>query len=154
MDTLLQDLRYAARALVKTPGFTLAAILSLALGIGANTAIFTVVNAVLLKPLPFPEPERLVQVWESRPDRGYSRNVLNSQNFLDWRERTRSFEDMAAIGGTTASVTGAGDPVAVDALMVSPSYFKILPAGPGLGRVFDDSERYESFSIQPGDIFV
>src|SRR5438128_919623 len=107
----------------KDPGFAATAILSLALGIGANTAIFTVVNAVLLKPLPYPEPERLVQVWESRPARGYFRNVVNALNFLDWKERSRSFEDMAAIAGGTANLTGAGDPVAVNSALVTSSYF-------------------------------
>ena len=140
LEQMAQDLRYAFRGMAKNPGFAATAILSLALGIGANTAIFTVVNAVLLQPLPFPEPDRLVQVWESRPSRGYFRNVINAHNFLDWREKTRSFEDMAAIGGTTASVTGAGDPVAVDALMVTPAYFSILRVTPAIGRAFTEDE--------------
>jgi predicted permease len=140
LEQLAQDLRYAFRGMAKNPGFAATAILSLALGIGANTAIFTVVNAVLLKPLPFPEPERLVQVWESNPSRDYTRNVVNAHNFLDWRERTRSFEDMAAIGGTTASVTGAGDPVSVYALRVTASYFPVLRVAPALGRAFTEAE--------------
>jgi predicted permease len=149
LEQIAQDVRYAFRGMAKNPGFAATAILSLALGIGANTAIFTVVNAVLLKPLPFPEPEQLVQVWESRPSRGYFRNVVNAHNFLDWRERSRSFEDMAAVGSTTASVTGAGDPVAVDALMVSPSYFGVLRTGPAIGRVFTAEEGRPSAPDAP-----
>ncbi len=138
LGQIMQDLRYAFRGMRREPGFAATAILSLALGIGANTAIFTVVNAVLLKPLPFPEPERLVQVWESRP--ANSHNRVNAHNFLDWRERTHSFEDMAAIQATTASVTGAGDPVAVDVMMVSASYFPILRVKPAIGRAFTEDE--------------
>jgi hypothetical protein len=107
LEQLTQDLRYALRAMRKSPGFTLTAVLSLVLGIGANTAIFTVVNAVLLRPLPFPEPDRLVQLWESKPSKGYFRNVVNPFNFLDWRERTHSFEAMAAVSGLTTNLTGS-----------------------------------------------
>ena len=85
LEQIAQDLRYAFARMRKDPGFAATAILSLALGIGANTAIFTVVNAVLLKPLPYPEPERLVQVWESRPARAVFNNVVNPLNFLDWK---------------------------------------------------------------------
>jgi len=95
-----QDLRYGARLLRRSPAFSIVAMLTLALGIGANTAIFTVVNAVLLRPLPFPDPDRLVRIWESSPQ-GYDRNVVNPHNFLDWRDRTRSFQQMAAIDGWT-----------------------------------------------------
>jgi hypothetical protein len=97
LDRLWQDARYTIRGLRKSPAFAATAVLSLALGIGANTAIFTVVNAVLLKPLSFPQPDRLVQLWETKPAQGYFRNVVNAINFLDWRERTHSFEDMAAV---------------------------------------------------------
>src|SRR5262249_43016149 len=94
LQNVWQDASYAVRGMRKNPAFALTAILSLALGIGGNTAIFTVVNAVLLKPLPFPEPGRLVQLWESKPAKGYHRNVVNGVNFLDWRELTHSFEEM------------------------------------------------------------
>ena len=85
LESLWQDVRYGARLLAKNPGFTLIAIGTLALGIGASTAIFSVVNSVLLRPLPFPEPDRLVRVWEANPKRGYARNVVNPLNFLDWK---------------------------------------------------------------------
>src|SRR6266436_1370830 len=95
MQTLLHDLRFGARMLRKAPGFTIVAVVVLALGIGANTAIFSVVNAVLLRPMPFQDPERLVVVWETSP-RTKKNNVANPQNFADWQARNRSFEAMAA----------------------------------------------------------
>src|SRR5216684_2659084 len=107
VERFIQDLRYGARLFWRSPGFSIVAILTLALGIGANTAIFSVVNAVLLKPLPYPEPDRLVHIWEGKAGGGASKNVVEPFNFLDWRERNRSFEKMAAIsGGVTLNVTG------------------------------------------------
>jgi hypothetical protein len=135
-EQFAQDLRYALRQLRKSPGFTLTAVLSLALGIGANTAIFTVVNAVLLRPLPFPEPDRLVQIWETKPSQGYFRNVVNGLNFLDWGERTRSFDGIAAVDGGTTNLTGLGDPLALPGMGVSPNFFSILGVSPGLGHSF------------------
>jgi len=97
MQNLWSDIRFGVRLLVKRPGFTAVAVLTLALGIGASTAIFTVVDTMLLRPLPFSEPSRLVRLWESAPSRGYFRNVVNPFNFMDWRDNARSFEGMAAI---------------------------------------------------------
>ena len=88
--TWLQDLRYAARALRKSPGFTVVAAMTLALGVGANTAIFSVVNAVMLRPLPFTEPDRLVRIWESNLERGWPTFAVSHPNFLDWRSRSRA----------------------------------------------------------------
>ena len=92
METILQDLRYGLRMLIKRPGFTLVAVIALALGIGANTAIFSVVNAVLLRPLPFKEPARLVNIWETRPQRGVTQNSVSYANFADWRDQNSVFE--------------------------------------------------------------
>lgn len=131
-----QDLRYGARLLRRSPAFSIVAILTLALGIGANTAIFSVVNAVLLRPLPFPEPDRLVRLWESQPAKGYHGNVVNPFNFLTWRERTRSFQSMAAISGSTSNITGEGEPLAIDGMRVSPEFFSVLGVAPFLGRAF------------------
>jgi len=140
VEQIVQDARYAIRGMWKNPGFALTAVLSLALGIGATTAIFTVVHAVLLKPLPFPQPERLVQIWESQPSKGWFKNVVSPFNFLDWRERTHSFEAMAAVSGHTANLTGLGDAVALEAMQVSPQYFSILRVFPAVGRAFDAPE--------------
>jgi predicted permease len=135
-EQLARDFRYSFRILRHSPGFTLTAVLSLALGIGANTAIFTVVNAVLLRPLPFPESDRLVQLWESKPADGDFDNVVNPLNFLDWRDRTHSFDGMAAVSGLTTNLSGVGDPVALSGMQVSPNYFSILHVRPVLGRTF------------------
>src|SRR5690242_8249732 len=93
----LQDLRYAARSLRKSPGFTVVAAVTLALGVGANTAIFSVVNAVMLRPLPFKDPDRLVQIWENNLERDRATFAVSHPNFLDWRRDARSFQSMAAI---------------------------------------------------------
>jgi len=131
-----RDGRYALRLLRKNPVFSLVAIMTLALGIGANSAIFSVVNAILLRPLPFPQPDRLVRLWETSPTRNWHRNVINAWNFLDWRDNTHAFEDMAAISGGQFNLTGYGQPVAVSGLEVSPGFFSILGVPPHLGRTF------------------
>ena len=131
-----RDARYALRLLRKNPGFAVVAILTLALGIGANSAIFSVVNAMLLRPLPFPESNRLVRLWESPAKKGGDRNVVNPWNFLEWRAHTHSFEDMAAITGGDMNITGQGEPFAIQGLSVSPGFFSILRIRPYLGRTF------------------
>lgn len=140
MTNLSQDARYAWRVLRKSPGYTAVAVLVLALGIGANTAIFSVVHAVLLRPLPYPHPERLVRLWESKPASGTHRNVVNPVNFLDWQARTRSFEQMAALHGWTSNITGEGDPLAVDGMRVTPDFFSVLGISPLMGRGFIPEE--------------
>src|SRR5215471_12257447 len=105
-SVLLQDLRYAARTLRRIPGFTAAAVLVLAAGIGANAAIFSLVDAALLRPLPFAHPARLVMLWETRPDQG--KNAVSPLNFVDWSEQARTFSAMAAISGRSGTLTGTG----------------------------------------------
>ena len=110
---LIQDLRFGLRMLAKTPGFTAAAVLTLALGIGANTAIFSVVNAVLLRPMPYPDPDRLVQLMLSSPEWAPGRNVdsINDQEFILWREERKAFKEVAAYdSGTGVNFTGNGPP--------------------------------------------
>src|SRR3989441_12312623 len=97
LETLVQDLRFAVRMLRKSPGFTAVAVLTLALGIGATSAVFSVVDRILLRALPYPEPDRIVRIWESSLKRDVPRNLVNPLNFLDWRDHSQSFESMAAI---------------------------------------------------------
>src|ERR1700740_2047922 len=135
MNTLLQDIRYGLRMLLKSPSVSIVATIALALGIGANTAIFSVVDAVLLRPLPFPDPARLMRIWECAPSRGYFRNVVNPLNFLDWRDHARSFESMAAVlGGVMTNLNAQGAPIAVPGMQVSPEFFSILGVTPICGR--------------------
>jgi len=137
LERFIQDLRYGARLFRRSPGFSIVAVLTLALGIGANTAIFSVVNAVLLKPLPYPDPDRLVHVWEGKVGEGAAKNVVEPFNFLDWRERNRSFDQMAAIsGGITLNVTGIGQPEALPGAEVTTDFFDILGTPPLMGRGF------------------
>src|ERR1044071_1632883 len=138
METLWQDLRYGARMLRKQPGFTLIAVLTLALGIGANTAIFSVVNAVLLRPLPFAEPERLVWLWDTIPQLPTAPTSL--PEFLDWKGQNQSFEHLAAFnGGSMFLDTGDGTPYTRVGL-VTPETFALLRVSPILGRTFTDEE--------------
>ena len=139
MFTLLGDLRYGVRMLLNTPRVTMAALLSLALGIGANTAIFTVINAVMLKPLPYADPDRLVMVWETAPDN--DRRWVAAANFLDWRRDARSFEALAAwdeISVNLTSIVGApfSRPERLRALSASGNLFDLLGVNAALGRTF------------------
>jgi len=136
LHSLQQDLRLALRMLRQSPGFAAVAVITLALGIGANTAIFSVVDATLLRPLPYPQPTQLVRLWETAPSRGYFRNAVNPLNFLDWREDSQSFQSMAAITGLMTNLTTHGQPIAVPGMQVSPEFFSVLDVPPLLGRTF------------------
>jgi predicted permease len=136
METLLKDIRYGVRGLWKRPGFTVVAVVTLALGIGANTAIFSVVNAVLLRPLQFRDPDRLVMIWEDATFAGFPRNTPAPANYFDWKNQTNSFEDMAATHEETFNLTGDGDPERVAAYSVSANFFPLLGVPPALGRTF------------------
>jgi hypothetical protein len=137
---LLHDLRYAARMQLKNPAFTIVAVIALALGIGANTAIFSVVNTVLLRPLPYKDPDRLVMVWEDATKAGFPRDVPTNANFIDWRDQNQVFEGMAAMANDSFNLTGAGDPERLDGTRVSASLFQILGVDPQIGRVFTAAE--------------
>src|SRR3954454_8457385 len=125
MDTLLQDIRYALRVCVRTPGFTIVAVLALALGIGANTAIFTIVNAVLLERLPFRDSSRIVVLWEANARNPGHMNVLGPSQFLRWSDRQSSFDGMAGLVDTAANLTGGGDPEEVIVQNVTERFFPI-----------------------------
>src|SRR4051812_49421860 len=114
IGTFLQDFRYGVRMLTKKPGFTLIAVVALALGIGANSAIFSVVNAVLLRPLPFAEPERLAQVWATNAKRGQTSAPTSYLNFADWRDQNRVFDHMAAYTGASAAFTYGDTPEQIE----------------------------------------
>jgi putative ABC transport system permease protein len=133
---LKHDLRYGARMLWKNPGFTAVAVVALALGIGANSAIFSVVNTVLLRPLPYREPERLVMVWEDNSKIGYPRDTPAAANYIDWRDQNQVFEGMAATADLSLNLTGAGEPERFDGKRVSANFFSLLGVEPLHGRAF------------------
>ncbi|HEU4797016.1 MAG TPA: ABC transporter permease, partial [Pyrinomonadaceae bacterium] len=135
---ILQDITYGLRWLRKNPGFTLLAVLTLAVGIGVNTAMFSVVNAVLLQPLPFAEPERIVWMAESGPE--VADRWVSYPNFLDWRARNQVFETISAFRGFSVNITGTDKPENLDARIVSSGYFKVMRATPILGRDFTDAD--------------
>jgi predicted permease len=141
MNGLIQDLRYGIRQLRKSPGFTAVALLTLALGIGANTAIFSVVNAILLRPLPYPDPARLVMVWEQNPHRGWFENIVSSANFLDWRQQNHVFAGMAAFESVPFNLTGYNRPEEVAGERVSTNLFSVLGVQPLRGRLFVPEEE-------------
>jgi len=140
METLFKDIRYGIRGLLKRPGFTVIALITLALGIGANTAIFSVVNAVLLRPLPFQKPEELVIVWEDLAFAGFPHNTPAPANYVDWKTQNQSFVDMAASRETSFNLTGDGEPERVSTYAVTANFFPLLGVQPLLGRSFTPDE--------------
>ncbi len=136
MNNLLLDLRFALRMLRKNTGFAVLAVTALALGIGANTAIFSVVYAVLLRPLPYQDAARLTILFGADLKRHDTHDVVSHPTFLDWKNRQRSFEDLAAFGGTSFDLSGENEPEQIQAMRVSPNLFPLLRATPTLGRTF------------------
>ena len=136
METLLKDIRYGVRGLIKRPGFTAIALITLALGIGANTAIFSVINAVLLRPLQFKDPEQLVIVWEDASFAGFPRNTPAPGIYFDWKNQNQSFSDMAACAEVSFNITGDGDPERVMAFTVTENFFPLFGVQPLIGRNF------------------
>jgi putative ABC transport system permease protein len=137
---LLQDVRFGLRMLRKSPGFTAVAMLTLALGIGANTAIFTVINAVLLRPLPFAEPDRLVRIWESNPPRGWPQFGVSHPNYLDWAAQARTFDALGATAGAAFTLSDGGNAERVVALAATHTFLPVLGAAPMIGRNFQADE--------------
>ncbi|HMF95508.1 MAG TPA: ABC transporter permease [Vicinamibacterales bacterium] len=144
IDTLVQDLRYGVRACLRAPGFTLLAIVTVGVGVGANAAIFSVVNATLLRPLPYPRATDLVLLTDANRVTRQSNGDASPANFLDWRERHRSFQDMAAFRQATFTLAAADHPERVAGAIVSSSFFDVLDVGPALGRRFGPADA------QPG----
>ena len=139
-DVLRQDLRFAARTLGRSPGFTATAILVSALGVGATTATFSITDHVLVRPLPFPESDRLVKLWEAPS--GYGRNELSPANYRDWKPMSTAFEAMPAYRGLSVNLVGQGEPERLEGASVTADLFPMLGAQPALGRLFTtDDDR-------------
>src|SRR5262249_34447903 len=138
IETLIQDLRYGARMLRKSPGFTFAAAITLALGIGANTAIFSVVNVVLLKPVPYYDPQRLV--WVTMLVNGNDNQSAPAKGYLNWQAESKSFEHLVAFGSGAVNWTGGGEPQRLSSVWVTANTFFALGVAPQLGRAFTPEE--------------
>ncbi|HEU4713073.1 MAG TPA: ABC transporter permease [Pyrinomonadaceae bacterium] len=144
MDAFLNDIRYAIRNLIKRPGFTLIAVLTLGIGIGANSAIFSTIHALLLKPLPFPELDRVVAVWDKMPSRGVMHNEVTMANYLDWRAQNQSFDQLALYRWWSANLTGVDPPERLQGFLVTANFIDVTGLKPIMGRNFTEEEN------QPG----
>ncbi len=144
----MQDVRYGIRSLRKNPGFTAVAVLTLALGIGANTAIFSVVYSVLLRPLPFKDPSRLVMVWETWERRGENRLVVSAGDFNDWKEQSKTLEHLTTMEGYRSVITVDGEPSEIPGVQVSANFFDALGVKPARGRLFSQEEQqHDGFRV-------
>ena len=144
MDAFLKDIRYGIRGLLKRPGFTLIAVITLALGIGANSAIFSAINALLLKPLPFPDLDRVVAIWDKVPARGVVHNEVAMANYLDWRAQNQSFEQLALYRWWSTNLTGVEPPERIQGFLVTANFLDAVGMKPIMGRNFSEEEN------QPG----
>jgi putative ABC transport system permease protein len=147
LNDFWQDLTYAARLLVKQPGFTAIAVLTLALGIGANVTIFSVVNSVLLRPLPYPEADRLVYLWSEAPMQNIRERASAYANFSEWRNQNKSFEDLAVLDPTVVTLTGSAEPEQVMSIRASANLFPLLGVAPMLGRTFTADEEQQKLRV-------
>ncbi len=143
LDAIARDLRFSIRALLKRPGFALLALLTLGLGIGANTAIFSVVDAVLLRPLPYPEPEEIVALWEQDGVRDLANAPVSAQDFEAWRDEMETLEYIAAGRGGAYAMTGDGEPEQIPGIQVTASFFDVFGRQPAMGRAFTESEEID-----------
>ncbi len=144
MDKFRQDIRFGVRMLLRSPGFTLVAIAALAIGIGANTAIFSVVNGVLLKALPYSNPEELAMVWMDNRRQGIREDITSWPNFVDWRDQNQTFQGMSAYRPYRTNLTGDGEPEELLATQVTTNFFSLMHVTPIHGRAFSPEEE------QPG----
>lgn len=153
VEDLSRDVRYAFRSLARTPGFTVAGVLVLALGIGATTAIFSAVRTVVFRPLPFTEPERLYMLWESNPEKGWEQETAAPANYLDWKDRVSAFADVEAYNWAPSEVTltGLEQPLVLDATTVTGGFFSMLGVRPMLGRDFTEAETWAESTWRAGE---
>ncbi len=147
MNSLLADIRYSLRTLARTPGYAVVALLTLALGIGATAAIFTIVNGVLLRPLPYPQPEALVRIYQASPERGLTRSEISPVDFADWREQSRSFAGIAAYWSGSSRVSGDGEPIEVRSAYVTDDFFPVMGAAMRLGRELDVEDHQQEARV-------
>src|SRR5256712_6064280 len=138
MESIIKDIRYGLRSLLKRPGFTLVTVITLALGIGANTAIFSVLNAVLLRPLPYADADRIVRIDETEGKGGMG---VSPPNLLDFQQQNHSFQNIAGYAGDSFILTGAGEPLRVQSVNVSHNMFSVLGIKPLLGRSFSEADE-------------
>jgi putative ABC transport system permease protein len=143
LEQFLQDIRFGVRMLRKSPGFTAVAVLTLALGIGANTAVFSTMNAFLIRPLPFPKSEDLVSVYENNLSAGLNQFAVAGPKYLDWREQNSVFQDMGALSAGELNLTGGAEPTSILTLMATPSYLRVLGVRPLMGRNFAEDEGWQ-----------
>ena len=146
-ETLWQDSRYGMRMLRKYPGFALTVMITLGLGIGANATIFSVINAVLLEPLPYQEPDRLIRLWESNPGTGLTEVEVSVPNFQDWQREQSVFEQLAASENATFNLTGTGEPQRVSAAKITANLIPTLGVAPALGRSFLPEEEVRANQV-------
>ncbi len=151
LDVLRQDLRYGARILRRTPGFTLAAIVVIALALGANTAVFSLTDHVLLRPLPFTHPEQLVKLWETQGGLGYGRVEPSPANYRDWKQASRAFQSMGAYADRPVNLLGTGDPRRLEAVAVTADLLPLLGVHPALGRLFRQEDDRDG---APGTVLL
>src|SRR2546423_2067621 len=144
MESLFSDVRYAIRNLIKRPGFTAIAVITLALGIGANSAIFSTIYALLVNPLPFPGQERVVAIWDKAPSRGVQHNEVAMANYLDWRAQNNSFDHLALERWWSTNLTGADTPERIQGFLVTANFLDVVGVKPIRGRNFSEEEN------QPG----
>src|SRR5438034_4077630 len=143
MDTLLQDIRFGCRLLRRNPGFAVAAVLALALGVGATTAVFTLLDRVVLRPLPYDDPERLAMVWEANDAKGLTHERVSPVNFMDYRSLSQVFDDAAAWWYPQVNLTESGrEPMRVGAVEASANFFSVLGVRPVLGAGFPSAPFY------------
>ncbi|HSF19785.1 MAG TPA: ABC transporter permease [Vicinamibacteria bacterium] len=140
MTGLWQDIRFGAWSLVRDRGLSAAVLTTLALGIALSSSLFSVVNGVLLRPLPYPDSAALVQVWETRPQLGRERNSVSPADFFDWASLNEAFESMAAYAPRSVPVSGEGEPIQVEGAAVSADFFRVLGTPAAYGRLFEERD--------------